>query len=91
MNRIEELRGPITWYYTDMFGMDFPIFGDSKLVYISNIGKNRKDCLKWLKENNIEILRNESIFRWILVAPTDDQIPALKEKFGRDLKWDKYL
>ncbi|MBX9690889.1 MAG: hypothetical protein K2Z81_00785 [Cyanobacteria bacterium] len=83
-NRIEELRGPQTGEVIDMSGMAWTEYDDSKVWFVTNVGRDpqgRQSVINFLKDKNIEILEEESIFHYIRITlPDHSQWKSLNEE-----------
>ena len=89
----EDLRGEVTHTFIDMFGIEWPQYDNTKIYFITNVGNDRKIILSLLKDLNIEVLEEESIFRYIEIAIDNEEAAAtlrkiLKEDFDCGLQRD---
>ena len=92
-DRHKELRGPQTGVYVDMFDIEYPVFEQSKVYYVTNIGQSREEILEFLRDNDIEILEEKSMFKYICIAiqnePTKIYLSEiLKREFDCSLQWE---
>lgn len=62
------LRGPQTSTYTDMFGMDWPMYENSTIYFVTNVGQKRQKVLEYLNSKSIEVLEENSIFGYIEIS-----------------------
>lgn len=93
--RILELRGKQTETYTSFGGKDsdgFPIYGDSKVYYVTNVGQDRAEILTLLEDFNVEILEEVSMFKYICIALEKEEVSnidtLLRTIFNSPLQWD---
>lgn len=88
-----QYRGHQTSTYTDMFGIEYPLFEQSKIYYVTNIGRQRAEILKFLDKKFIEVLEETSMFKYIMIVVRDinevRQLETeLKVNFDCGLLWD---
>lgn len=60
-------KGPITGIYTDMFGIKYPLYENSKIYYVQNVGQKRQELLEFLVAKNIKVLEEISMFKYIMI------------------------
>lgn len=84
-----QLRGKQTDTYIDMFGIEWPVYSDSRIYWITDCGENRYRDLDVLHHLGVQILEEVSIFNWIeIVVENESQLKKVKAAFGRRLMQD---
>lgn len=84
--RRQELRGPVTCTYTDMFGIDWDMYENTQIWFVTNVGHDpgfREKVVDFLKSKELEVLEEKSIFKWIeFVLPDKDKSTALGDELA---------
>jgi len=84
--RRQKLRGPVTCTTTDMFGIDWNLYENSQIWFVTSVDHKpgfRKEVVKFLKSKGLEVLEEKSIFKWIeFVLPDPNKSTTLREELA---------
>ena len=81
-NQIFELLGAPTGTMIDMFGLEWNMYNNSKVYYITNIGDDRDEIISWLETHypSVRIVEKVSIFKYICITHEDNECIKALEK-----------